>query len=201
MSAPGRTKRRWLQFRLRTLLILLTIIAAGLAWLTSERRRIAERREALNATGIKLNAVAFQPKWRIWLLGDDSHYYARVLDGTGSEMTDAAMVHLDGLTQMQRLLLTNCKITGDGLQHLSRLLQLDYVSLSHTHVGDAGLHHLSSLTQLKWLWLHNTQVTDAGLVHLERLTQLRHLSLGDTQVTDGGVARLKGALPNCLISR
>ena len=66
---------------------------------------------------------------------------------------------------------------------------------------DAGPVHLEGLTGLGHLDLKDTQVTAAGLVHLEGLTNLKSLDLRYTQVSDAGVARLKRALPNCMITK
>jgi len=64
-----------------------------------------------------------------------------------------------------------------------------------------GLEHFDRLTNLKKLDLSCTQVTDAGLEHLRGMRGLERLSLYDTNVTDEGAAKLKRALPNCLIAR
>ena len=92
-------------------------------------------------------------------------------------VTDAGLVHLNGLTRMHRLI------------------------LSRTRVTDAGLVHLKGLTSLKELQLHDTEVTDAGLLHLKGLTSLEELNLIRTKVTDAGVKELQAALPKCRISR
>ena len=82
----------------------------------------------------------------------------------------------------------NTQVTDAGLKHLRGLTQLRTLSSANTQVTDAGLEHLRGLTQLQWLFLVNTQVTDAGLKHLRGLTQLQMLSLANTHLTDAGVA-------------
>ncbi len=89
------------------------------------------------------------------------------------QITDAGLVHLEGLTSLQELYLYNTEITG------------------------VGLVHLAGLTSLQELCLNYTRVTDTGLVHLEGLTSLQRLNLKNTQITDAGVAKLREALPNC----
>ncbi|MEE3371248.1 MAG: hypothetical protein VX346_18080, partial [Planctomycetota bacterium] len=90
-------------------------------------------------------------------------------------------------------------ITDVGLVHLVGLTKLERLSLSETQITDAGLIYLKGLSGLQNLSLSGTQVTDAGLVHLKGLTKLQMLHLGDTQITDAGVAELQQALPNCRI--
>jgi hypothetical protein len=120
------------------------------------------------------------------------------LDLSGTEVTDAGLEHLKGLTQLHTLELMGTKITNAGLEHLEGLTQLQGLDLSHlTEVTDAGLVHLKGLTQLHTLDLSWTKVTDAGLVHLKGLTQLQTLSLFGTEVTGAGIQKLRQALPNC----
>jgi len=93
------------------------------------------------------------------------------------------------------------QVTDAGLVHLTGLTKLEELHIPGTQITDAGLVHLKGLTNLKGLDLGGTQVTDAGLVHLKGLTNLKWLNLNGTQVTDAGVAELKKALPKCNIGR
>ena len=96
------------------------------------------------------------------------------IDYYGPKSTDAGLVHLKGLTNLQALLPPH-------------------------QITDVGLAHLKGLTKLRILNLEHTQITDAGLVHLKGLTKLWFLNLIDTQITDAGVAEQQKALPNCKI--
>ncbi len=89
------------------------------------------------------------------------------------------------------------EVTDADLMHFEGLTSLMIVTLSDTQVTDAGLEHLNGLTSLLALELNNTQITDAGLEHLKGLTSLEFLSVSDTQVTVAGINELKKALPNC----
>ena len=108
-----------------------------------------------------------------------------------TQITDAGLVHLKGLTNLQTLILTNTKVTDEGLVHLKELTSLQNITLPK-QITDAGLVHIKELTNLKELWLQGTQLTDAGLVHLKGLTTLKELYLSSTKVTDTGLAQLSG---------
>ena len=95
--------------------------------------------------------------------------------------------------------LHNTQVTDAGLRHLEGLSKLQKVSLNDTKVTDAGLEHLKGLTSLETLDLANTRVTDAGLEHLKRLTKLQSLNLVNTRVTDAGVKKLQQELQHCKI--
>ena len=118
-----------------------------------------------------------------------------------TRITDAGLVHLARLANLTKLTLGNTPITDAGLTHLKGLTNLQTLSLYGTRITDAGLVHLTGLTNLQKLYLDGTRITDAGLVHLAGLTRLErlYLYLNRTRITDAGVAELKKALPNCII--
>ncbi len=132
------------------------------------------------------------------LLGEEDRDVISVL-ARQSQINDAALAHLDGLTQLRCLIIDETTVTDAGLVHLEGLTQLQLLNLDGTHVTDAGLVHLRGLRKLDQLSLAGTQVTDAGLVHLDGLTQLRGLDLERTHVTDAGVQRLHDIHPNCAV--
>ena len=96
--------------------------------------------------------------------------------------------------------LRRTKVTNAGLVHLKGLPNLQWLSLNQTEVTDAGLVHLKELTKLIHVDLSGTKVSDAGLEHLKGLTNLQTLNLNNTKVTDEGVKKLQTALPRCRIS-
>lgn len=155
------SKRRWFQFRLRTLLVMVVVVAIPLGWIGYERRRIATRREGLKEAGFAWGGQSPQPEWNQAVFGDDSPAYANSM--VSGIVTDAGLVHLKNLPQLQLLALYGSHITDAGLVHLKDLPQLQTLSLDGTHITDVGLVHLQDLHQLKRLELSRTQVTDAGL--------------------------------------
>ena len=108
------------------------------------------------------------------------------------DASDAQMVHIGRLTELQELNLSQSSVSDVGLAHLKGLTKLTHLGLGWTQVTDAGLVHLKGLTNLSELVLIETQVTDAGLAHLEQLTNLSTVRLSRTRVTDAGLAHLKG---------
>jgi hypothetical protein len=108
------------------------------------------------------------------------------------KLTDAGLVHLQRLTQLESLGLNGTRVTDDGLARLAGLVQLEELFLDGTHLTDAGLAHLQGMKQLRRLGLRGTRVTDAGLARLAGLVQLEDLAVGGTHVTDAGLAHLQG---------
>lgn len=118
-----------------------------------------------------------------------------------SDVTDASLAHLKGLTNLRGLWLNNDRITDAGLVHLKGLTGLQGLYLGCTGITDSGLAHLEGLTNLTELSIHTTKVTDSGLVHLRRMTKLRTLRIRSTAVTDAGLEDLKTFLPRISIVR
>ena len=74
----------------------------------------------------------------------------------GTNVTDAGLVNLKGLTFLRRLSLGNTKVTDAGLAHLKGLTNLQQLTLP-TQITDAGLVNLKGLTKLTWLNLYGHQ--------------------------------------------
>jgi hypothetical protein len=110
-----------------------------------------------------------------------------------TSVSDAGLARLKGLTNLQELYLDSNNVTGTGLKHLKGLTKLHNLSLNSTQVTDAGLRDLKGLTSLQTLDLSSTIVTDAILKEIKGLTKLRVLRLrGCGGVTDTGLGHLKG---------
>jgi hypothetical protein len=117
-----------------------------------------------------------------------------------TRVTDAGLANLLAIGKLRNLDLDHTPITDAGLTHLGELTSLRDLRLARTGITDAGLAHLRPLTKLWVLGLGGTNVSDAGLIHLRGLTNLRVLDLQDTKVTEAGVAKLRSDLPHAQIS-
>ncbi len=190
MSEPPKRKRRWFQFSLRTLLLLVLICAIGSAWVAPRLQRAQYQKTAVeailkdggvvwydfevNAEGNHIGSAERPgPAWLRKMLGDDFF---------------AAAVYAEAKTD-------------SSLEHIGDLSQLEGLALMNSRVSDAGLKRLEGLTKLKWVNLNLTNVTDAGLEHLSRVRQLRSLMIWKTRVTDEGVAKFQNVRPDCKIWR
>lgn len=211
-----RPKRRWLQYRLRTVLIVMTVVAVALAWWSHSARRQRDAVAALRKIGADIeydrslpwigdksepNLPPCWPQWLLKRMGED--YFARVhsIQLARTQVTDGDLAHLQQLGTVRGLFLFETRIGDGGLQHIKYLRSLEVLNLESTNVTDAGLAQIGGLSRLERLFIKDTQVTDAGLEHLTGHTTLRNLCLPEESVTAVGVARLQKALPNCQIQR
>ena len=85
------------------------------------------------------------------------------------QVTDAGLLHLEGLTNLRSLNMEATQVSDDGLEHLKGLANLAELRLQFTRVTDDGLAHLKGLNNLTSINLHGASVNGAGLVHLKGL--------------------------------
>jgi hypothetical protein len=116
-------------------------------------------------------------------------------------VTDAQLRQICALPALKSLSFSKCPTSDARLKIVVQARRLQWLYLDNSDVTDAGLPELTALRHLEGLSLDVTDVSDAGLRHLEGMSSLRSLHLRQCPyVTDEGVARLKRALPNCLIA-
>jgi len=220
MTDP-KPKRRWFQFSLRTLLLLVTLCAGLCSWVGVKIRQAKRAGEAATAIE-KLGGFV---RWegsarRDWLrtllrietvtcVGFDHKVKWEYLQPfnelqqlhlENSQINDAGLGHIEGLGQLEELYLCGTPVTDAGLEHLNRLSQLKILWLNGTKVDDAGLKHLKGLNRLESLFLDGTNITDAGLEHLLGLKNLQWLGLNGTHVTAAGIEKLRQVIPDRYIT-
>jgi arylformamidase len=115
-------------------------------------------------------------------------------------VTDADLVYLRGLQQLQELDLTRTRITGAGLVNVKDLTALRKLFVTDTKVDDSGVTHLKGMKTLELVGLSGTKISDSALDHLRELTRLKRIFCLGTGVTEAGVEKLRRALPECQIT-
>src|SRR5262245_15237209 len=161
-AVQPRRRRRWLQFSLRTVLILTAVIAAASAW----GNRIAARyaaRQRIEKLPVAVEIEAGPPWIGRWFGGEIGRYFdqVRALDFSKwddlSSTPEASLEHavptllkdIGRQTGLRKLDLTNAYVLhDDGLVPLEGLDELEELSLGGTNVTDEGLRHLGGLTKL-----------------------------------------------------
>lgn len=185
-ATPPKRKRRWCQFRLRTLMIVVVICSVDAAWLGRKLDQKRRERAAVKAVE-ELGGWAeyakspsgdrLGPSWLRQILGDDFY-------------SDVVWVAF-GARQ----------IDDSRLSILSDLPYIESLELGQQDISDAGVAKVHWSMNLKCLVLDETRITDSALRTLRSLTQLEGLYLRGTRVTDRGIADLQLALPRCRIFR
>jgi hypothetical protein len=196
-------RRRWYQFGMRTLLLIMLLLAVGTgAWVRSVQRqqRAVQRFRDVNAQvyydymPVTASASAADrpfPDWCYdWLSEDFFHTVTCVKVGRDHFDVEVLRAFAD-LPDLKRIDLTG-NIDGEELRYLRSLNQLRDLRLNGTSVTDNSLRHLSNLSHLRSLDLFRCGISDEGLRHIRPLTQLRHLRLAKSAVTGAGIRELVG---------
>lgn len=101
-------------------------------------------------------------------------------------ITDAGMVHVGKLPQLQSLHLRGVPVTDAGLGALARLTGVHVLYLDRTQVQGPGLARLSTMERLTSLSLSKSAVTNEGLSYLSGVPVV-HLMLDDVPLSDVGL--------------
>ena len=205
MTDQPPTRRKQLQFRLRTLLVAVLVLSLPLSWFAVRMMRARKQREAARTIIEHGGRVIYG-----WELSNQDPFFERsptsLHTWLGDDFFDKVeFVYVGGtrldclgcLTDVKILILDD--ITDCELKYVKGLSKLETLNVDRTQITDAGLAHLERLVSLTSVNLNRTQITDAGLEHLKGLKNIRRLHLKATQVTPEGVKKLQEALPNCEI--
>jgi len=199
------------QFSIRSLLMLVVVVAVPCSWMAVEMKKAREQSEVLEP--IRQSALTVEYDWQVdvdgrgllnvqppasqWLrnlLGDDFFAGLALVGFNGLQITDAELEHfsLTSIPELQFVGLPFTDITDAGLADIKGLTRLKGLWLTGNHITDAGLRHIKDLTELRSLTLGGTKVTDTGLEHLRGLTNLQSLELSASKVTGRGLTNLEG---------
>ena len=116
------------------------------------------------------------------------------LDHADNKLTDAGMVEIAKLTQIEHLRIRGGSIGDDGLKALATMPNLKALNIPQGKFTDAGLAHLKELPKLEMLRIGSPNVTDKGIAELNDFPSLSRVHLIDIPITDRGLADLQ-AIP------
>jgi hypothetical protein len=155
-----KARRRWLQFSLRGLFGLATLVALFFAWFGHQFREGQRAKAAIEELGGSVQI------WDYW-----DHRWGRAMHANLSRTTigDQELARIVELPFSGALNLDGTAITDEGLAHVQKLGDLRFLSVSDTDISDAGLEHLKHASKLVMLQAHRTRITDRGVAELKRV--------------------------------
>ena len=217
-TAFFRPKRRWFQYSLRTLFIVMTLFAVWFGPHVHSTRLQMQSVDAVHdydgqvrydyqypkgrygRNDFSYSATSPVPQWLLDLVGVDFFHDVVEVDvrrkygySRQNPSADDGLLHqLRGFPELRRLELSHCGITDKGLRHLPVLTSLEALDLSYAAVTDDGMPYVGRLKSLKWLDLSHTRVGGRGFHRLARLEQLEVLNLTYAPIRDEALSRIKG---------
>jgi hypothetical protein len=207
---PSKSRRRWLRFSLRTLVVAVTLFCLWLG-VTSNRANQQRRAvDALRAAGAEI-LYDYQvnedgghdlskplppppgPDWLRNIIGLDYFATAVCVDvHPQDDITDETFDSLANLPHLRRVSIVGLGVTDARIARLGNLKELHTLFVRNSSITDGGWELLEHLPQLKRLRLDGPNVSDSTLGHVKVLVELTHLYLIDNQVSDSGLKNLEG---------
>ncbi len=195
----AKLRRRWFRFRLRTLLIVVTVLSVSLGWVSWRLQQVGRERATIAWVVEMGGRVVYQSNFNFdkrswWEKTTYKWFGERVVDVNLHNKQVSDLLPLAELKNLEGLMLGNTQVSD--LSPLAELKNLISLTLGNTRVSDLSL--LAELKRLTTLSLNSTPVSD--LSPLVELKRLRKLHLDNTQVSGEQVQELRQALPHCQIS-
>jgi hypothetical protein len=161
IATESKARRRWYQFHLWHLFVLVLIAAIPCSWFGARMAKARRQREVV-AEVEKLNGLVFYDYQSntdgVRDVGDRAPGPAWLRNLVGVDfMADVVDVSFDGT-----------QLTDAGLERIKDMRRLETLELTGTEITDAGLEHLKGLPNLRQLWLADTRVTKEGVKHLQQ---------------------------------
>jgi len=195
---PVAARRRWFQFSLRTIFVLMTVAGTLFGWLGLRIRKGFEQRQAVRAIKDLGGSVGFaaptawwqRANWLRESFGDEVLLDVNEVNLNLLPVDDAGLAHVAGFTKLAQLRLNSTGVTDAGLAHLGALQELEVLDLANTHIQGSGFRYCGRLVKLEVLAVNGTQLHDDGLSYLRSKSALRRLYLYGTPITDEGLVHL-----------
>jgi len=201
-----------MRYRLRTLLIVITIAGAVLA-VHGKWRRDAQLHTAIKQKLQSKGPVILQheefgtakptryPDWLERLVGTEYLYPLNAFCLVQNAEPDSIISDAARLPHLYLVKLPACQITDESLTPLTGLRSLVWLELFATPITDEGIKTVSKIKSLEILDLRGTKVTDDSIPLITSLPRLRRLHVGDTAITPAGIKAIQQALPACEIDQ
>lgn len=207
--------QRFFQVSIRTLLILTTFVAIGLAFWTRVSQRAREQRIATARTlalGGKMTAKETYQAWPWLRTAFGEEFFQEVVDVNLNETlaTDADLELIGKLRGVKSLSVAGAmprrcglmptleqnpqhlpsQITSGGIRRLGPQRTMQTAGFAYTPITDAALETIASWPQLESLDLRQTEITSQGVQYLRKLGGLKELDLSWTRIDDDAVPAL-----------
>ncbi len=209
--------RRFTQFRLRTLFVIVTgvcIVAMYLSACWREKDAVIATRAKFGDLSVRFDwqpecndylgdrvpmisdreaeesAHASGPAWLRTLLGDYPFQHVDRVTIAGREVDDASVHRLEAFKRLRVLRIPYAKLSDDAMRTIGGLRAILLLDLHMSTASTSGFDELASLDNLRILTLGQCRVTDADVKFLRRLKKLEALDLLASRITDNAIQSL-----------
>lgn len=197
-----------IQFRIRSLVIGTSLVAAALAPVRAEMARcqaiqclsesICQNRGELFfdyqliEEGVVLRQLdSSQPTWIRRAIG--SHAFADIVEIRLDDCRANSTVYDEigqNCPQLLHFSARGSSIANESLKSIARCKQLQVLDLSGTPISDVGVEYFASHTQLSTICLEGTRISGVCCLALAKLPSLKIVTLDHSAVDDSDVVKL-----------
>ena len=132
-SNPPKTKRRWYQFRMRTLLVVVTVVTVPLGWVGWRLEQARGERAVIAWVMETGGSVSFHHGQRSWWgKSTDKWFGKRVRSASLQKMQVSDLSPLAELKNLEQLYVSRTKVSEEQVQKLRQALP----NCEIHHVGD-----------------------------------------------------------------
>jgi hypothetical protein len=216
MPMATRVRRPSLTFRLRTLLVLVAVVCALLAWRANQVRsrelalaamRSADAGIIYENESEKPIAYSLVPwpdmalgtysgrdiAWSEWRTNEcNTHWSRRMLVFVFGDPNQVYGIDLGRHGDEERLdTPTAVAEFDDAVARLPTLAEIKYLNIEGSPASESALNSIGRLKNLERLYLVGTQASDKTLQQIGGLTRLQWLAIGSPNVTANGLEGLR----------
>lgn len=189
----ARPRRRWYQFSIWSMLVLLTLVCVAAAYwrrtVTAYEGQAAAAEEITKIRGW----VTFRravPEWLRWLpLADRCNKVVEV-NLQERDFCEGSLQPLAQLPDVERLYLARSSVSDKDLDYVGKLTKLRRLSLWRTDITNEGLKQLEGLAELRLLDIHGNRFLDERSLECLRHWPRLRLLIHDFPVTERGLRLL-----------
>jgi hypothetical protein len=169
---------RLIQFRLRTLFLVILLVAIGLTlWLNyiAPFKRQREGLDVLQDLGFSVSTrAAAGPTWQKRLVGEDD--FVEVIEVQFGDDLSQMKLQATGVRPLP--------LDERVVNALARLRSVEHLNLCWLHVTDTQLQRIATIPDIQVLHLRGNPIGDEGVKSLAKYKGLKRLDLNRTQISD-----------------
>jgi len=201
-------RRRWFQFNLRTLVLMLLVSSVVMGFYARARRKWQEQWNAANAIAdfggyftkdggggrVVRNENAADTFWQNWVGMELPSYGFLKVGGLWYDRNPQLrpiMKALPRLPQLNTLVFRGVDVTNVDLKTMSKMPNLASLDVESNQITDEGLACFAGNPNLEELRLSGLQLTNSGLTIVAGLPNLRTLAWNSNVTTDLGFSHLR----------
>lgn len=200
-------KRRWYQFSLRTLVVVMLLVSLVLGYWGYARRRAQRQWEAVRVIEAAGGYVSLYkelledpfsddsltsdlPNWRK-RLGIECPAVTAIEVSLFNQSGKDIMPYLRDLPQLKEIILHGDWLDDEGMKGLSGCTNLIHLDIESDQITDAGVLGIAGNKNLQKLRVSSEQLTDRGIAVVAQLPKLRSLVWPSANTTGNGLVHLR----------